>query len=90
MAFFERSCSLEKQSLSIGLPNYLESELNLSGRRLRRGDKSCIADRCSCRIEDVSIIERRTEIRVIHNVKKFCAELHVKSVRNALDPVVLE
>ena len=72
------------------LPDYLKSKLDLSRRRLRRGDESRIADRCSGRIKDISIIERRSEIRVIQNIKKFCAKLHIKSVRDSLDVVVFE
>jgi hypothetical protein len=50
------------------LPDHLKSKLNLSRRRLCRGDEDRFAGRCSGRIKDISIIERRSEIRVIQNI----------------------
>ena len=38
----------EKRSARIELPDYLQRELNLSGRSLRRRNQSGIADGCSC------------------------------------------
>jgi len=71
-------------------PDHLDRKLNLSRRRLGRRDQPGIADRTSRRIKDVPIVERRREIRVVDNVKKFRPELYVEHIGDFFDVIVFE
>src|SRR5258708_35994760 len=74
----------------IRLPKYFKSKLNLTGRRLRRGDQSGVADRTPRRIKDISIVEWRSEIRAVENIEEFRSKLHIEGVGNSFDVIVLE
>src|SRR5437667_12069819 len=62
----------------------------MPGRRLTRSNEPCIGDAASRRIEYVSIIQGRSEIRVIQNVEKLSTKLSIEAIRDPLDVVVLE
>ena len=72
------------------LPNYFQSKLNLPRGSLGRGDQSRVADQTSRRIKDISIIEWWSEIRVVENIKEFRSQLHIESIGNSFDVIVLE
>ena len=81
---------LRSAARSYGLAKYLESELNLAGRRLRRSDQFGVADRTPRRIKDISIVEWRSEIRAVENIEEFRSKLHIEGVGNSFDVIVLE
>ena len=82
--------SFRRMHAFIRLPKYFKSKLNLTGRRLRRGDQSGVADRTPRRIKDISIVEWWSEIRVVENIEEFRSKLHIEGVGNSFDMIVLE
>jgi hypothetical protein len=64
--------------------------LNLPRWGLGRCNEAGITDQLAIRVKNVSVIERWRKIGVIDDVKKFRSKLHVESIGNSLDVIVLE
>ena len=62
----------------------------MSGRSLRRRNQPGVANRISCGIKNVPVVEGGREIRMIQYVKKFRSKLDVETIGDALNSIVFE
>lgn len=54
------------------------------------GDQAAVGNRSSSCVEDISVIQRRGDIRPVEDVEEFRAKLQVECVRDSLDEIILE
>lgn len=68
-----------------------DGELNLARRCAGLGQDACCGQ-CPCPVEDIRVVrgDWRSKVRVVENVEDFCAELHVKILRDPLNVIVFE
>lgn len=68
-----------------------DCELNLPRRCAGLGQDPC-RGQCPCPIEDIRVVrgDRRSEVGMVENVEKFCAELKVKILRDSLNVIIFE
>src|SRR6267378_897768 len=71
-------------------PDHLDRKLNLARGRLRGRDQARVRDRMPAGVEYISIVEWRSKICAIQNIKEFGPELDVKVVGDFLDVIVFE
>ena len=57
---------------------------------MRGSDKASVAYRVASGIKDVPVVEGRSEIGAVYDVKKLRAKLDVERIRDTLDAIILQ